>query len=413
MEVTIKVKRIKTLTGGLIRMKSKKILGIFVCCMMMFFVCPVTWAEGDLNQQLSHILEQNRMLQERLHRVEQELSDMKTKHETQDQQAAGEDESLLQKINDRVAFSGVVEVEAFARNGYEDEDESDITLATVELGFDVAIAEWMSAHILLLWEEDDTEPMDLDEGTLTIGNTKKYPLYVTAGKLYVPFGNFESNMIQDPLTLEIGETRESAIQVGLEASGFYGSIYAFNGDVNETGKDETIQSFGANLGYAYECDAMTLDIGAGWINSIADSDGLTDVLPGEIDDYVGGLAAHAIFSYGPFTLIGEYVGATDSFKDSELDFKGRGAEPQAWNLELAYTHEIAGKETVFALAYQSTDEAVALELPEDRYMAAIGIGIFENTTLAFEYLHDEDYSEKDGGTGEDANQLTMQLAVEF
>jgi len=63
-------------------------------------------------------------------------------------------------------------------------------------------------------------------GTITLGNMEMFPVYLTAGKMYVPFGNFESNMIQDPVTLEIGETRESAGQVGFEHSGFYGSAYA-------------------------------------------------------------------------------------------------------------------------------------------------------------------------------------------
>jgi len=34
---------------------------------------------------------------------------------------------------------------------------------------------------------------------------------LTAGQLYVPFGAFETGLISDPLTLEIGETRESTV----------------------------------------------------------------------------------------------------------------------------------------------------------------------------------------------------------
>jgi len=327
------------------------------------------------------------------------------------------EESLLGKINERVTLSGVVEVEAAFAEDFDGADSSDITLATAALGLDVQITEWVNAHILMLYEEDDTEPMDLDEGTITLGNLEKFPLYLNAGKMYVPFGSFESYMISDPLTLELGETRESAALLGFEASSFYGSFYAFNSDINETGDDDTIASFGANAGYGYENDNMSLDIGADWINNIAAADifkgyfgdaGIT-----EVQDYPAGLTAHLTISYGPFILIGEYLGALDAFDASELDFNGRGAEPSAWNIEATYIWEIKGKETTFAVGYQKTDEALALGLPEERILGCIGMEIWKYTSLALEYLHDEDYSVNEGGTGNDANAATLQLAVVF
>jgi hypothetical protein len=342
---------------------------------------------------------------------------IKTEEEIRGEEVGAHEESLLQKINERVTLSGVVEVEAFSAEDFDGADTSDITLATVGLGLDAEITEWVNAHILLLYEEDDTEPMDLDEGTITLGNLEKFPLYLTAGKMYVPFGSFESNMISDPLTLELGETRESAAQVGFAVSDFYGSLYAFNSDINETGDDDKIASFGANAGYGYENDNMSLDIGADWINNIA----ATDIFKGyfgvagitAVQDYPSGLTAHLTLGYGPFMLIGEYLGALDAFQVDELEFNGRGAEPSAWNFEAAYTREIKGKETTFAVGYQKTDEARALELPEERILATIGVEIWKYTSLALEYLHDEDYSPADGGTGNDANAATLQLAVVF
>jgi hypothetical protein len=67
-----------------------------------------------------------------------------------------------------------------------------------------------------------------------------------------------------------------------------------------------------------------------------------------------------------------------------------------------------------AVAYQGTDEAVILELPKERFTAAISAGIFENTVLFLEGLHDNDYSDSDGGTDEfDGTTVTAKLAVEF
>ncbi len=42
-----------------------------------------------------------------------------------------------------------------------------------------------------------------------------------------------------------------------------------------------------------------------------------------------------------------------------------------------------------------------------------GIELFESTTLAIEYTHDEDYDAVDGGTGDSADIITVQLAAEF
>ncbi|MEJ2333726.1 MAG: LbtU family siderophore porin [Desulfobulbaceae bacterium] len=393
-------------------MKNKFFIGAVLGCSLLFgssqaqAINPETEALLDMLQNKGVIAEE-----------EAESFRIKIEEEIRGKEVGAHEESLLQKINERVTLSGVVEVEAFSAEDFDGADTSDITLATVGLGLDAEITEWVNAHILLLYEEDDTEPMDLDEGTITLGNLEKFPLYLNAGKMYVPFGSFESNMISDPLTLELGETRESAALVGFEASGFYGSFYAFNSDINETGDDDTIASFGANAGYGYENDNMSLDIGADWINNIAAADIFKDGIgPGgitEVQDYPSGLTAHLTLGYGPFMLIGEYLGALDAFQVDELDFNGTGAEPSAWNLEVAYTREIKGKETTFAVGYQKTDEALALELPEERILATIGVEIWKYTSLALEYLHDEDYSPADGGTGNDANAATLQLAVVF
>jgi len=343
----------------------------------------------------------------------------KIEEEIRGKEVGAQEKSLLGKINERVTLSGVVELEAASAEDFEGNDNSDITLATVELGLDAEINEWVNAHLLFLWEEDEG-PVDLDEGTITLGNLQKFPLYLTAGKMYVPFGAFESNMISDPLTLELGENSESAAQIGFEASGFYGSFYTFNSDINEIGDDDEINSFGADVGYGLENGNMSLDLGVGWINNLSSSDSLTDFLSPTIQDYPAGLTAHLTLGYGPFMLIGEYLGALDAFQVDELDFNGTGAEPSAWNIEAAYTREIKGKETTFAVGYQQTDEAFALGLAKERILATIGVEIWENTSLAFEYLHEEDYSAQDystvieaSGTGNDANAATLQLAVEF
>jgi len=343
---------------------------------------------------------------------------------------------LPAKWAERITLSGAVEIEVnyedmdFKDPGTDDEDSSDITLSTVELGIDVDIVKHVSGHVLFLWEEDDTEPVDLDEGFITIDGDDVVPIYLTVGKLYVPFGNFESNMISDPLTLELGETRESAVQVGFESEGFYGSVYVFNGDIDEDGDDNQIDNFGANAGYAFENDDFNLDISISYINNLMDSDGWSDVIAAELDDaegngftfalrdYVPGFGAYAILNVGPFTMIGEYVTALDDPEFNRYDVVPgslaglglgptyKGEKPAAWNAELGYTFEIAGKETIVGAAYQGSDNGEDV-FPEKRFLGVVGMVIFNHTVVSLEFLHDE--FEND----DERDLITAQLAIVF
>ena len=365
----------------------------------------------EINANVQRISKHRRDLEgNRKHLQEQQETLEKTRS---DQDELTHFADRLKLIGKHIKIGSLVEVEIGFSEDYEGNNESDIVLATVALDIDINLHKYVAGHILLLWEEDDTEPVDLDEGYIVLGNTEHFPLFLQVGKLYVPFGNFESHMISDPLTLELGETRETAAILGVEYKGLYAGAYAFNGDIDESGDDDEIKCFGFNTGYAFENETFNFDIGAGWINNLGDSDTLGDTLPEEIKNYVGGLTAHAVFSWQGFTLIGEYLSATDDFEIDELEFKGNGAQPETWNIELGYTFEIADHETVIALAYQGSDEALALELPKERYLGTFGIGLIDGLSLAAEYAHDEDYNQKDGGTGKSADTVTLQLALEF
>lgn len=309
-----------------------------------------------------------------------------------------------------VGIGGLVEVEAFSAEGFDGSDESDITLATVELGIGAVVSPWVQTHVLFLSEGDDEEtPFGVDEGTITLGNPDVSAFYATAGKVYVPFGNFTTGLISDPLTLELAETNESALQVGFENGGAYGSVYAFNGDTSDDG-DDTIEHFGGNVGFS----AGGLDAGVGYLSSLGDSELVQEGLATtDLQDYVGGVNAYGIFETGGFTAVAEYVTATDTFAPGELAFNGQGAEPAAFNLEAGYGITAFAMPAEVAVAYQGTDEALDLGLPEKRLLAGLSVSLNHRAALSFEWAHDEDYAADDGGTGEEADTFTAQLAVEF
>lgn len=361
--------------------------------------------EDTITQQQTTIAEQKAYLEGAPNRLKKLAENM-------DKKRSDESTAWYRQIE----VGGLVEVEAGYHSPYEGDSESDIVLATFELGISSRLGDWVEAGGTLLYEEDDSG-LDVDIAYVTLSNLEKAPLFLTAGQVYVPFGAYETNMVSDPLTLEIGETRETALQAGFIAKGFNGSLYVFNGDNNEDG-DERIASWGANLAYAQETDALSWAAGLGYISDIGDSDALQDVIGDnlggqDISDNVPAWTANIGLIAGPFNLIGEYLGASKSFDSAALPWRLNGAEPKAWNLEAGYSFELMGKSMIAAVAYQGSREALALELPRERWLLGLSIDILDNTALSFEWARDKDYSANDGGSGESADTLTAQLAVEF
>lgn len=131
--------------------------------------------------------------------------------------ALGEEASepkLIKAISDNVTLSGLVELQGSVSEDFEGNDTSDVALSTGQIGLDAELEKWASGHLLFLYEEDGTDGIELDEGTVTLGGTEDTPLFFTAGKMYLPFGVYDSSMISDPMTLELAETNQSTIQLG-------------------------------------------------------------------------------------------------------------------------------------------------------------------------------------------------------
>lgn len=385
-------------------------------------------------------------LEQRVAALERENARMREQLAAQDERIQGApervkelEEALAEKRRtggnwfENIEIAGLVEVEASYVEPFDAPSESDLVLATFELGILSQIGSWVEVGASLLYEEDDT-PLEVDTAFITLYNPDVAPVYFTGGQIYVPFGAYETNLVSDPLTLEIGETRETAALLGFDHAGFGGGVYAFNGD-NKINGDNRIGSWGANLGYVWEQGDVSVVASAGYINDLGDSDSLQDTVSDNrtatFEDLVagqdpraetfstdptgrtGGYTASLAVGIGAFNAIGEYLSASADFDADSLAWEEGGARPSAWNLELGYSFPVFGKDTVAAVAYQGTDEAVGLELPKESWLIGWSIGIFDNTALSFEYRNDRDYSEGKGGTGDDSNSFVAQLAVEF
>lgn len=166
--------------------------------------------------------------------------------------------------------------------------------------------------------------------------------------------------------------------------------------------------YGATAGYA---DEDNYSLQASYISNLADTDGIEGFMEDhelKLQDDVGGYALSGKANFGDFGLIGEFVSGV-----GDLEFvDARRDTPLAWITELSYSTELLGKDAILALGYQASNNLVEV-MPESRILGTVGVELAKGLTAAFEYAHDSDYGVQDGGTSNDADSVTMQLALEF
>lgn len=351
-----------------------------------------------------------RTIEERLQALEERQTELY--HTLAEKKAAG----LATKITDRITISGLLEVEASAEDvefadGTSDA-ASDLVLATAQLGFGLKLTEEVRGNISFLFEEDDT-PLEVDEAAIDVNYA---PLFGRFGRLYVPFGVFHSHFISDPLTLELGETRETAALLGYGHELFSLSAFIFNGDAEKIGKEDHIRDWGASLVLT---PAEGIELGGSYLSDLADSNAelLLDEIANPDNLYgrrVGGWSAFALLERGPFGVSGEILGAARSFAVTDLDAdgNGKGDKPLTWNLEVSW----APQENVeLAVRYEGSDEFFGF--PERQYGADISWSPWEYATVSLEYLHAEFDShfgfDEDGNALDERELVTAQLALEF
>ncbi|NHN36041.1 porin [Pseudomaricurvus alcaniphilus] len=298
-----------------------------------------------------------------------------------------------------VTVYGLLEIEA----GYSDNQQgssSDLGVATVELGLDAQLTRNINATVTALYEEDATD-LEIDQATLTLADLAGSGVSLSLGQTYVPFGNFETNLVNDTLILELAETRETAAMLSWEYQGFNVSAYTFNGDIDHGG--DTLESLGVSLGWSND----GFSFGADYISNILDSDSLSAALAEDIseagldlsniEDRAGAFILQATARLANLMLIAEYV---DSERFSIGSFSER--ELQAVHLEAATD---IGPWTL-ALSWQETDNAANL-LPQERLSLGASTSINDSLGIGLEYWRDQDYS------GRDADNLLLQLNAHF
>jgi len=301
---------------------------------------------------------------------------------------------------ERVEFSGLMQIDAKHASPENGDDTSDVTAHKLELGMEADINDWVRADLLLKYEEDTDNDgeVEFENVRLTIADPNG-PWFVEAGQYVLPFGVFTSYMLSDPITKELGETLDSALQVGVTNGMFTGSIYTFQGD-----RQDTLTNFGASASVNLESESATLSAQLSYLNDLAESNAIVDggwVSAGA--DKVGAWVLSAELGVGDLHFVAEYLAAMDEFADAG------GDKPRVYNLEAAYDFAAMGKDAYVALGIQGARDAehAVWELPEKRVLGTVAMEVVKDTWLGLELKRDKDFA------GDKETTLTGRVSVEF
>jgi len=306
-----------------------------------------------------------------------------------------------------IGFSGLLE-EEFGYVIVEGENEGDFTLATVELCADVYLGPKVEGHVLLHYEQgENNDNIAVDEGAigLKLPNFSLVELSLSLGRMYVPFGEFNSHFIADPFTLDVGETNEIAFHLSAVHEIVEVAAALYNDAVSvEGGSNAQITDIAARIAASVPEGALgedvSLSLGVSFITNIVGSDGFCDMIGNnEVSERAPGMGGFISVNVIGAFLEGEF---TLALSDTELP-DSKMLKPRAFNVELGYSFpklpvQIAGK---FEQLSENGDNSI------DRFGGVVSIGLFDETaSLSLEFLRTDDNDDV-------KHSITGQLSAEF
>jgi hypothetical protein len=310
------------------------------------------------------------------------------------------------QISKYVTLHGLLEAEASYTKPDGGEQESDLTLATAELSIEATLNDYVSGHLILLYgeEEGGDDSINVDGAVISLNAPDKLlgqSASLHIGRMYLPFGTFNSYMISDPLTLELGETQNTAAMIALEGDWTLQAA-SFNGGTDTAGASNNIDSWVASFEVAA---GENLSFGASYINDLAESANelvqVTSLYSGSVAGGSAFLSAHC----DHFGFEAEYLAALEDF-DAAVVADGAdltGQRPAAWNLELAW---MPTDQLQIACRYEQAED---FQDDVRRYGATVSYGLYDHVVVAIEYL----YADAKVALDDPVSMVTAQLALEF
>ncbi|MEN8243899.1 MAG: LbtU family siderophore porin [Thermodesulfobacteriota bacterium] len=286
---------------------------------------------------------------------------------------------------DMVKLNGLIWADAYYKTADADDgrdgDKSDIDVARMQFAAGIQVHPQVSGYIRYRWDNDDVG-LYLEDAYITLTGKENMPLYLIAGRQYIPFGNYTNHFITDPTTFILGNTNDGAAVAGYRFSEglLDASLGLFSGGIQDAGDQDTIDSFVASV---KSTPIEGLDLMLSFTSNLSSSETLHPILELNPDpSVVGGWHLFARYLLVErLTFIGEFVGATGEYDAGELAAEDR--QPIAWNTEVGYMINDAW---TVAARYGGSKDGGDL-FPKNEFGIVANWGIFTNTNFLVEYMH--------------------------
>lgn len=314
------------------------------------------------------------------------------------------------KLNEWLAFSGSLELEKeyFEDNldngkkirGYED------TVPTLQFELEFSFADWWGAELVYEFEYEEERKVGMWDEAFVYFEFEDIGLEVEAGRVTVPFGEFDSYFVTDPF-LEFAETTKNGLVIEytiIDVLEF--SAFAIDSDVDKQKKSREYD-WGGRLEFVSNNESIR--IGLSYISDIAESD--ERLLRDEGDLYkkrVSAWNAYALFGFENFEITAEVIQATTRFRE----FDAEEDKPKAYNIELAY---LPNPNLLIAIRYEGSDEIE--EAPEVQYGVNVTWQPISKVSFSLDYLHGKYKNnfvfDDDDNEFKDRDLIAVELGLEF
>jgi hypothetical protein len=345
----------------------------------------------------------------------------------------------------RIGVSGGVNFDAHWGNrskGYRGENYTRLSLNDAYINFAATVNDWSKAFASISYSNFSAggamggtystaytnNRLNLEQGYVTIANYDVSPVFFQIGKQFTDFSRYNIHPLTRTLTQVISESLATSAKLGfITRMGLHGQIYAFDNAATQTGQGHTRSVYGAALGFDQPSDQLGFDAGIGYMSNLT---GVNDVAaslgnPGQFgvstNSYVhtvGGIALYGDVNSGPFSIGARFTTAIQNFSPVDLSNQfglatGSGAKPWAADITAGFGYNAWNKNQNVYLGYQTSNNAVNLALPKNRWLAGWNVDMWKSTNLGLEVGHDTAYSSSNGGSGKSSNTIGARAAVKF
>ena len=314
-----------------------------------------------------------------------------------------------------IMLSGKAEPIGYFGQNYTNTNIGDWTFASSELDVAAFLNDKVEAYMGIAYNQAPPQGggqrvansvFGLNMGFINIGDLDESPYYLTAGQLYAPFGRYSTAMVSAPLTMIFSRTRTRPLILGYKSqtdSGPFAAAYAFRTDTdlgNHT-------AGGLNWGYIKNADDFTGEFGLSVISSVNEAAGMQYAGASTTADTFAGFASinngnedvkktpagglHTTISFQRYNLTAEWISTINAFRAQDLSFNDQGVLGSAGQVEAGMTFMAFNRPAGLSLGYQWTNQLLALNLPQHRFLGTFNISIWKDTVESLEYRHDIDY----------------------